>query len=130
MRVRGIDHIVLVVADVERSLAWYRDRLGLEPVRFEEWRRGAAPFVSVRIDATTIIDLVPGERSGTNVDHLCLVVEDADLHAIAAAGHLDHEGPPRRLFGARGTGWGIYVRDPDGNRVELRHYGAEPAAPA
>ena len=130
MRATGIDHIVLVVGDVERSVAWYRDVLGLEPVRLDEWRRGDVPFVSMRIDAATIIDLVPGARRGENLDHLCVVVADADLHAIAAAGDLDCEGPPRRLFGARGVGWGIYVRDPDGNRVELRHYGEEPGAPA
>ena len=34
-----------------------------------------------------------------------------------------------RLYGARGVGWALYVRDPDGNRVELRHYGEEPGAP-
>lgn len=129
MRARGIDHIVLLVTDVERSLAWYRDRLGLEPVRLDEWRRGEVPFVSVRVDRTTIIDLVAGARTGTNVDHVCLVVEGADLHAIAAGGAFDCEGPPRRLFGALGVGWGVYVRDPDGNRVELRHYGPEPGAP-
>lgn len=130
MRARGIDHVVLVVADAERSLAWYRDRLGLDPVRLEEWRRGEVPFVSVRLDASTIIDLVEGPRRGDNVDHLCLLVEDADLGALAVDGTFECEGPPRRLFGARGVGWGIYVRDPDGNRIELRHYGEEPDAPA
>lgn len=130
MRARGIDHVVLVVADAERSLAWYRDRLGLDPVRLEEWRRGEVPFVSVRLDASTIIDLVEGPRRGDNVDHLCLLVEDADLGALAADGAFECEGPPRRLYGARGVGWGIYVRDPDGNRIELRHYGEEPDAPA
>ena len=53
-----------------------------------------------------------------------------DLHAAARDRRLGAEGPPRRLFGARGVGWGLYVRDPDGNRVELRHYGGEPCAPA
>lgn len=130
MRATGIDHLVLVVADVERSLAWYVDELGLEPVRLEAWRRGEVPFVSVRVDDATIIDLVAGTRTGENVDHLCVVVEGADLHAIAARGELAAEGPPRPLFGARGVGWGLYVRDPDGNRIELRHYGAEPDAPA
>ena len=40
LSVTGLDHIVLVSADVERTLAWYSDLLGLEPVRVEEWRRG------------------------------------------------------------------------------------------
>ena len=130
MRGIGIDHVVLVVADVERSLAWYREHLGLEPLRLEEWRRGEVPFPSLRVDAGTIIDLVAGDRDGRNLDHLCILVEGADLHAAAREPRLDAEGPPRRLFGARGVGWGLYVRDPDGNRVELRHYGEEPGAPA
>ena len=124
MRARGLDHIVLVVRDVEVSLAWYRDELGLEPVRLDEWRRGEVPFPSLRVDPTTIIDLVAGPRDGENLDHLCFEVEDADLDALAARGALGCEGPPMRLFGARGTGLGIYVRDPDGNRVELRRYDA------
>jgi catechol 2,3-dioxygenase-like lactoylglutathione lyase family enzyme len=80
VKVLGLDHIVLRVADVERSLAWYRDDLGLEPERVAEWRRGEVLFPSVRIDKTTGID---------------------------------------------GDGLGLYVRDPDGNVVELRHYGSE-----
>jgi catechol 2,3-dioxygenase-like lactoylglutathione lyase family enzyme len=94
----------------------------LEGVRVEEWRRGEVLFPSVRIDATTIIDLVAGERSGQNVDHLCLVVEPVDLDAVAASGDFDVVAGPSRLFGARGEGVGLYVRDPDGNMIELRHY--------
>src|SRR5690606_8042172 len=62
IHVRGFDHLVLRVADVERSLAWYLGVLGLEPVRVEEWRRGTVPFPSVRIDAGTIIDLLASDR--------------------------------------------------------------------
>jgi catechol 2,3-dioxygenase-like lactoylglutathione lyase family enzyme len=125
MKVRpvGLDHVVLVVADVERSLAWYVDQLGAEPERVEEWRAGEAPFPSVRLSATTIIDLVAGDRSGSNVDHVCVEVEPLDLGELAASGVFDVVGGPAQLFGARGTGLGLYVRDPDGNVVELRHYG-------
>lgn len=118
----GFDHVVLTVADVERSLSWYMRELGLEGARVEEWRRGEVLFPSVRVDATTIIDLLPGERSGQNVDHLCLVVEPVDLDAVAASGDFDVVAGPSRLFGARGEGVGLYVRDPDGNMIELRHY--------
>jgi catechol 2,3-dioxygenase-like lactoylglutathione lyase family enzyme len=119
----GLDHLVLNVGDVERSLAWYTGELGLEGVRVEEWRRGDVLFPSVRVDATTIIDLLQGEPSGTNVDHVCLVVEPVDLDAIAASGRFEVVGGPSRLFGAQGEGVGLYVRDPDGNVIELRHYG-------
>ena len=119
----GLDHVVLVVADVERSLAWYLDELGATPERIEEWRAGEAPFPSVRLSATTIIDIIAGERSGTNVDHVCIEIEPVDLEAVVASGRFDVVGGPSLLFGARGTGVGLYVRDPDGNVVELRHYG-------
>ena len=73
IRANGIDHVVLRVADARRSLAWYRDHLGLEPVRLDEWERGEVLFVSVRANPGFIIDLLESERDGTNVDHLCLV---------------------------------------------------------
>ena len=120
--VTGIDHIVVTVADVERSLAFYIDRLGLTPVRVDEFRRGEVFFPSVRINPTTIIDLLPGVRSGTNVDHFCLVVERVDLQTVADSGDFDVAGGPAELFGAQGQGQGLYVRDPDGNTIELRHY--------
>ena len=124
LRVRALDHVVLNCADVEASLRWYCDELGLEPVRVEEWRTGAAPFPSVRIDAHTIIDLVAARRTGVNVDHLCVVVDPVDLQALAASGGFDvvGDGPVRGLFGARGYATSLYVRDPDGNTVELRTY--------
>ncbi len=43
LSVRGFDHLVLRCADVETTLAWYIDRIGLAPVRVEEWRAGKAP---------------------------------------------------------------------------------------
>jgi catechol 2,3-dioxygenase-like lactoylglutathione lyase family enzyme len=123
VRALGLDHVVLVVTDVERSLAWYIGEVGGEPVRVEEWRAGEVPFPSVRLSASTIIDIVEGDRTGQNVDHLCIEVEPVDLDALAASGRFEVTGGPARLFGARGMGAGIYVRDPDGNVVELRHYG-------
>lgn len=127
MRVRELDHVVFRVSDMERSVAWYRDLLGLEVVRLDEWRRGEAPFVSVRVTADTIIDLQIGPIDGTNVDHVALVVDDVDLSELAASGRFGEVAPPRSLFGARGVGQGIYVRDPDGHGVELRTYAVEGA---
>ena len=122
MKVTGLDHVVINCADVERSVAWWRDELGCEPVRLEEWRRGEVPFVSVRLDATTIIDLFATDRTGENVNHIALTVDGVDLAELAASGRFEVLGGPRQLFGAQGVGSGIYVRDPDGNTVELRTY--------
>lgn len=120
VRVTGLDHIVLRCADVERSLAFYGETLGLEPERVEEWRRGEVLFPSVRITPTTIIDLFPAAHEGTNMDHVCLVIDPTDLDALAAEfpGSTKAEG----LFGAQGYTSSVYIKDPDGNTVELRAY--------
>ncbi|MEM7142283.1 MAG: VOC family protein [Actinomycetota bacterium] len=126
VRILGHDHVVLNVADPERSLAWYRDKLGLAGEREEQWRAGEVPFLSLRVNETTVIDLLVGERTGTNVDHFSMrVADDVDLDAIAASGDFDVVAGPMRIWGAQGHGVGIYVRDPDGNTVELKHYGPD-----
>jgi catechol 2,3-dioxygenase-like lactoylglutathione lyase family enzyme len=121
MKVSGLDHVVLNVTDTRRAVAWYRDVLGLEPLRFEAWERGEVFFPSMRIDEGTIIDLLEVERSGENMNHLCLVV-DADLRALAESGRVEVVDGPDVRWGARGDALALYVRDPDGNVVELRNY--------
>ena len=64
VRVVGHDHVVFCVADPERSLAWYRDKLGLATERETEWRAGEVPFLSIRVDAGTVIDLLVADRTG------------------------------------------------------------------
>ncbi|MGI5133929.1 MULTISPECIES: VOC family protein [unclassified Streptomyces] len=125
MRVIGFDHLVLNVADMERSLAFYTGHLGLQPVRVGEWRAGKAPFPSVRVSPTTIIDLVeaPAERpEGSNVDHICLVVEPLDWQQVIDSGVFTVVDGPGERFGAQGIAVSLYVQDPDGNTVELRWY--------
>jgi glyoxylase I family protein len=122
MHFTGPDHIVLVSPEPERLVTWYRDELGLAPERLEEWRRKEVLFVSLRVSPTFLIDVVEGDRTGTNVDHLAMTVDGVDLNELAASGRFDVEMGPADLFGAQGDGRGLYLRDPDGNRVELRTY--------
>jgi catechol 2,3-dioxygenase-like lactoylglutathione lyase family enzyme len=119
----NLDHFVLVVGDIERSLAWYRRHAGLTPVRLDEWRAGEAPFPSLRVDEATIIDLVPGEvgEDRGHLDHVCFVVTEPDLAALVVDPELEIVDEGER-FGARGPGQSIYVRDPDGLMVEFRCY--------
>jgi catechol 2,3-dioxygenase-like lactoylglutathione lyase family enzyme len=119
----ALDHIVLVVGDVEQSLAWYARHAGLTPVNVDEWRAGQAPFPSLRVNEATILDFVPGEPgpSRGHVDHVCFVVSPDDLEALAADPELEVLDRGERS-GARGLGQSIYVRDPDGLQVEFRHY--------
>jgi catechol 2,3-dioxygenase-like lactoylglutathione lyase family enzyme len=129
MHVSNIDHIVLNVEDVERSLAFYQGRLGLAAERVDAWRAGKLPFPSVRINESTIIDLVAaapdGNGSRANLAHFCLVTDDEDLTPVirdlTAAGVKIEEGPATRS-GARGDALSIYFRDPDHNLIEVRTY--------
>lgn len=122
MRCTAADHVVLLSPDPERLVAWYRDELGLKAERLEEWRRQQVSFVSMRVSDGFLIDIMQSDRFGVNVDHLALVVEDVDLDEMAASGRFEVEMGPSDLFGARGMGRGLYIRDPDGNKVELRTY--------
>ncbi len=122
VRIVGFDHLVLRCADVDASLRFYRDELGLVVEREEPWRAGTVPFPSVRIDATTIIDLLAGPRDGVNMDHLCVVVEPTDLVALAASGRFTVVDGPAVRWGAQGNATSVYVLDPDGTVVELRAY--------
>jgi catechol 2,3-dioxygenase-like lactoylglutathione lyase family enzyme len=123
MTVLGFDHLVLVCRDVEATLAWYQRHLGLEGVRLDEWRTGQVPFPSLRIDAGTIIDFIPGDpEERGHLDHICVVVDRSHLDGIRTGGlGVIAEG---QRFGARGVAESVYVRDPDGLVVELRAYPA------
>lgn len=119
----ALDHLVLVVADIERSLAWYTDHAGLSSVNVDDWRRGDAFFPSLRVDESTIIDFVEGDPSDGrgHLDHICFVVTAADLASVERDDRLEvvEKGP---RSGARGIGQSVYVHDPDGLLVEFRTY--------
>ena len=123
MSVNGFDHVVVNVSDVERSITWYTEMLGLRAERVDEWRAGSVPFPSVRIDSATVIDLMALDRTGTNIDHFCLVADRADVDAVAVDPRFDVVDGPAQRWGAKGVGWSVYVTDPDGNVIELRSYG-------
>lgn len=128
--VQRIDHLVLRVQDLERSIAFYRALLGMEVVK----RRDDLGLVHLRA-GVSMVDLVsldgelgrsggagPGD-TGRNLDHLCLRVHPFDATAIL--GHLqalgvDCAGRAEANFGAEGSGPSLYLRDPDGNLVELK----------
>ncbi|MDZ7679821.1 MAG: VOC family protein [Acidimicrobiales bacterium] len=130
LEVRELDHVVLRCNDVATTLSWYRDVLGLDGVRLDEWERGDAPFPSVRVNAGTIIDLVPAGwaptegpvTTGGHLDHLCLTFAPFDADALVASDRFRVQEGPVPRFGARGEATSVYVLDPDDTVVELRCY--------
>ena len=118
--VTGLDHVVLRVANIDRSIEFYGKVLGC-PV---ESRLESIGLVQLRA-GTSMIDLVPcgpGEEPGRNMDHYAVRIAKMDVPAVTA--HLERNGiavgPVLRRYGAEGYGSSIYVTDPDGNTVELK----------
>ena len=128
LKINAMDHIVLNVRDVERSLAFYSGVLGLKPERVEEYRAGKITFPSVRISESCLIDLVTYDAPGAtrkNLAHFCLTADAIDLDALASS--LEAQGVtittrPVSRWGARGQATSIYLLDPDENEIEIRHY--------
>jgi catechol 2,3-dioxygenase-like lactoylglutathione lyase family enzyme len=129
LKVVDADHTNFRVKDLDASLGFYWDVLGLEPFGLEEYRRGERPIVSLRVTEHFILHLAPDpefERGSTGgYDHLALEVEDAEPDELAEylrkAG-VEVEKQFESISGARGEGPALYVRDPDGYRIELKFY--------
>ena len=131
LRIIEMDHIVLNVGDIERSITFYTEVLGLQGERLEEFRKGEVGFPSVRINAGTLIDLMsasPADSNGLkgrNLNHYCLVTESMDLAELAQG--LKAKGvkivrEPVSRWGAKGQATSIYILDPDENEIEIRCY--------
>lgn len=130
INVQRIDHLVLRVQELERSIAFYRQVLGCEVVK----RRDDLGLVHLRVGVSMIdlisIDGTLGRKGGAapaaearNVDHFCLRIESFDAAEILR--YLQQHGVPtdgqvHENFGAEGDGPSIYLQDPDGNSVELK----------
>jgi glyoxylase I family protein len=121
----GIDHVVLRAADPAALEQFYLNVLGLS---FEK-RQGELAQLRA---GSALIDIVPADgprpargtsrTSTANLDHLCLRIEPFDAAAITK--HLTREGiacgAEASRYGAEGQGPSIYLRDPEGNGVELK----------
>ena len=131
VKITEMDHIVLRNKDVEESLRFYTEVLGLQAERVDRWRAGEIRFPSARINADTIIDFFGsdqepiGKEGIKNQDHFCMVIEPTDMEELknkfVELGVAIQAGPGKR-WGSHGDGSSLYIYDPDDNVVELRHY--------
>ncbi len=137
LEIRGLDHVVIRVRDLDRALEFWCNALGC-PV---ERRLDQLGLVQLRAGAS-LIDLVPVESplgragggtpapDGPNMDHVALRIAAFDEAALRA--HLEEHGVApgdvATRYGAEGNGPSMYVKDPDGNTVELKGPPEEEAA--
>ena len=120
-KIAEIDHVVFRCHNQAKMLDFYTRVIGLA----EERRIAQIGLIQLRA-GHSMIDLVPAEEdpaSGKNVDHVCLGIDTADLAAVARhlkAHSVEVMGEPAQRYGAHGMGLSIYVRDPEGNVIELK----------
>ncbi|WP_448142930.1 VOC family protein [Stenotrophomonas bentonitica] len=129
-QIQRIDHLVLRVQDLQRAVAFYRDVLGCTVAR----ERPTLGMVHLHA-GSSMIDLISVEGAlgsrggpaagaqGRNLEHLCLRIEPFDeaalrehlkMHGVVVDGQVSSN------LGAEGDGLSLYLRDPDGNGVELK----------
>lgn len=128
-----LDHLVINAANVEKTSHFYRDLLNCSIERWDEFCQGQVKFPSLRISDTFIIDIFPPKMWGSdkdadkapNINHFCLATTQQHWQKVTeyvARKGITIEKGPEEFWGARGNGMSIFVKDPDGNTVEIRKY--------
>ncbi len=130
LQIDRFDHIVLNVADVEASAAWYVRVLGMEREEFDSrtGTRVALKFgrqkINLRPMGTDTVAWFTGANPAPGSDDLCFVTTQPAAEVVAhfaAVGVTPEVGPVERT-GALGVMTSVYCRDPDGNLVEVATY--------
>lgn len=124
----GIDHVVLLVTDLDRAMRFYQEVLGCQPgysypkIGMEQIWCGNALIVLQDHRRKGGEWAVPPVQGGRNMDHVCIALGPFDHDALR--GHLAAHGVQivEEAFhgGARGQGHSFYVLDPFGNKLELK----------
>ena len=120
--IQAIDHIVLTVRDIERSIAFYERVLGLKAVTFAGGRR-ALQVGDQKVNLQTLGQETrnfAGIGSG-DVCLLTLETPEAVVARLAAERVTVLEGPVEKT-GAKGPITSVYFNDPDGNLIEISSY--------
>lgn len=125
MKLSHIDHFVITVASIEATLAFYTKVLGMNLVEFGEGRK-ALTFGSQKINLHEAgKEFEPKAKTPkTGSADFCLIAEtpiDEVIEHLNKCSVLIEEGPIART-GATGPINSIYIRDPDGNLIEVSNY--------
>lgn len=125
MRIDRLDHLVLTVADIRRTAEFYERVLGMQPVTFGDGR------LALRFGKTKINLHQAGQefepkaaRPTPGSADVCLIAAEslAEVCAHLAAQTVAIEEGPVTRTGATGMIRSVYIRDPDGNLIEISNY--------
>ena len=128
-QILGLDHVVLRVRDLARAKQFYCGVLGCTVDRFREdlgllqLRAGRSLIDLVDVNGTLgISGGTAPHMNAPNMDHFCLRIEPFSEASIRnhLKAHNVEIGESGMRYGADGNGPSIYIKDPDGNAVELK----------
>src|SRR4030081_3293439 len=134
VKVHALDHLVINVADVMRSAAWYQKILGMEIAVFDpgpgKTPRTSLMFgnqkINVRPRDADKVEWFTSDHESAGSDDLCFFTSNTPEQVVAHLkewGGAIEEGPVNKQ-GARGTLRSVYCRDPDGSLIEISSYEA------
>lgn len=125
MKINRLDHLVLTVSDLDATMAFYTSVLGMELVTFGAGRRALTFGVSKINLHEAGREFEPKARQPMpGSGDLCFIVDEPIAEVmtrLAENGVAVEEGPVERS-GATGRIMSCYLRDPDGNLLELSNY--------
>jgi len=121
MKITSLDHLVLCVADVGRTVAFYERVLGMQP-REERPGKWSLHFGSNKIslqDARSASDLARGTLPGSG--NFCVLTDEPveNFASVLRGLGIDIVAGPGEREGATGKLLSVYFRDPDGNLIEV-----------
>ena len=124
--ITGLAHACFTVSDLERSLEFYRDALGLKPA-FDFVNKDGRRFgIYLHLGGRNFVELFEGQlgepAEGQSYRHICLEVDDIES-TVQTLRDRGIEVSDPKLGGDQS--WQAWITDPDGNRIELHHYTAE-----
>ena len=137
VKVHALDHLVINVSDVARSVAWYQTILGMEVSMFDPGqgkpKRTSLLFgnqkINVRPKDTDKVEWFTADHETPGSEDLCFLTSSTPDQVVAhlkANGVAIEEGPVNKQ-GARGSLRSVYCRDPDGSLIEISSYAGDAA---
>ena len=137
VKVHALDHLVINVSNVARTVAWYQKILGMEVSVFDpaqgKPKRTSLLFgsqkINVRPKDTDKVEWFTADHETPGSEDLCFLTSSTPDEVVAhlkANGVTIEEGPVNKQ-GARGTLRSVYCRDPDGSLIEISSYAADVA---
>jgi catechol 2,3-dioxygenase-like lactoylglutathione lyase family enzyme len=135
VKVSALDHLVINVADVARTVGWYQKILGMEVKVFDpghgKAKRTSLVFgdqkINVRPRDADKVEWFTADHETAGSDDLCFLTSSTPEQVVAhltVCGVAIEEGPVAKQ-GARGTLRSVYCRDPDGSLIEISSYEGE-----